>query len=84
MLYVPLSHLNHPAPTGIVEYDPENLPLRLHNRIIAQANSVESMPTKVRQEELAKAYGIKGVSILSALGSLRFPQSFPYNFMHLI
>src|SRR5260221_10375356 len=28
--------------------------------------------------------GIKGVPLLSALGSLRFPQSFPYDFMHLI
>ena len=51
---------------------------------MAQASAVDSAPTKVRQEELAKAYGIKGVSILSALGSLRFPQSFPYDFMHLI
>ena len=83
-LYVPLSRLNHPAPTGIVEYDPENLPLRSHDRIMAQANSVETAPTKVRREELAKAYGIKGVPILNALGSLRFPQSFPYDFMHLI
>jgi hypothetical protein len=29
-------------------------------------------------------YGIKGVPLLSALGSLRFPQSFPYDFMHLV
>ena len=29
-------------------------------------------------------YGIKGVPLLSALRSLRFPQSFPYDFMHLI
>ena len=63
MLYVLLSCLNHPAPTGIVEYDPENLPLHSHDRIIAQANSVESAPTKAQQEELAKAYGIKGVSV---------------------
>jgi hypothetical protein len=84
MLYVLLSCLNHPVPTGIVEYDPENLLLHSHNCIMAQANSVESAPTKVWQEELAKVYGIKGVPILSALGSLRFPQSFPYDFMHLI
>jgi hypothetical protein len=73
MLYVPLPHLNHPAPTSIIKYDLENLPLHLHNHIMAQANSVESMPIKVWQEELVKAYGIKGVPILSALGSLRFP-----------
>jgi len=45
---------------------------------------VVSTPTEIRQEELSEAYGIKGVPLLSALGSLRFPQSFPYNFMHLI
>ena len=51
---------------------------------MAQANAVESVPTEVQREKLAKAYGIKGVPLLSALRSLRFPQSFPYDFMHLI
>ena len=51
---------------------------------MAQAKSVWSAPTEVQREELAKAYGIKGVPLLSALGSLGFPQSFPYDFMHLI
>jgi hypothetical protein len=51
---------------------------------MAQAKEVESAPTEIQQEELAKAYGIKGVPLLSALRSLRFPQLFPYDFMHLI
>jgi len=51
---------------------------------MAQAKSVWSAPTEVQREELAKAYGIKGVPLLSALGSLGFPQSFLYDFMHLI
>ena len=51
---------------------------------MAQAKAVESAPTEVRREELAKAYGTKGVPLLSTLGSLRFPQLFPYEFMHLI
>jgi hypothetical protein len=83
-LYVPLSRRNHPAPTDVVEYHPDRLPLRSHDCFMAQAESVRSAPTEVRREELAKAYGIKGVPLLSALGSLRFPQSFPYDFMHLI
>jgi len=29
-------------------------------------------------------YGIKGIPLLSSLGSLRFSQSFPYDFMHLV
>jgi hypothetical protein len=83
-LYVPLSCCNHPAPTDVVEYHLENLPLRSHNHFMAQAKAVESVPTEMQREELAKAYGIKGTPFLSALGSLRFPQSFPYDFMHLI
>ena len=39
---------------------------------------------ETQQEGLAKASGIKGVLLLSALGSLRFPQLFPYNLMHLV
>ena len=85
-LYVPLSRRmgNRCTPTDVVEYDPERLPLRLHDSFMAQAKSVEAAPTGMRREELAKAYSIKGVPLLSALGSLRFPQSFPFDFMHLI
>ena len=82
--YVPLSRRNHPRPTDVVEYHPENLPLREHEHFLAQATAVESADTKIQREELAKACGIKGTPLLSALGSLRFPQSFPYDFMHLI
>jgi hypothetical protein len=84
MLYVPLSHCNYPAPINVVKYHPETLPLCSHDRFMAQAKSVESVPTEVWREELAKVYGIKGVPLLSALGSLKFPQSFPFNFMHLV
>jgi len=85
-LYVLLSrHMgNHHTPTDVVEYDPERLPLCLHDSFMAQAKSVEAAPTGMQREELAKVYGIKGVPLLSALGSLRFPQSFPFDFMHLI
>jgi hypothetical protein len=83
-LYVLLSHRNHPTPTNVVEYRPENLPLHSHDHFMAQAKAVESVPTEMQQEELAKVYGIKGTPLLSALRSLRFPQSFPYDFMHLI
>ena len=82
--YIPLSHLNHPAPTNVVKNRPEKLLLCSHDQFMAQAKAVESAPTEVRREELAKTYGIKGTPLLSALGSLRFPQSFPYDFMHLI
>src|SRR6267154_614298 len=83
-LYVPLSRHNHPVPTDVVEYCPEKLPLRSHNQFMVQVKAVESVPTEIQREELAKASGIKGIPFLSALGSLRFPQSFPYNFIHLV
>src|SRR5260370_12695998 len=75
---------NHPTPTGVVEYSPENLPLRSHDQFMAQAKVVEPVPPGIQLEELPKAYGIKGIPLLSALGSLKFPQSFLYDFMHLI
>jgi len=86
MLYVPLSRCmgNCCMPTDVVKYDPERLLLRLHNSFMVQAKSVEATPTGMQCEELAKVYSIKGVPFLSALGSLRFPQSFPFDFMHLI
>ena len=83
-LYVPLSCHNHPVLTGVVKYCPEELPLHSHDHFMAQAKAVESAPTEVQREELAKTYGIKGIPLLSSLGSLRFPQSFLYDFMHLI
>ncbi len=82
--YVPLSRRNHPTPTDVVEYCPEKLLLRSHDGFMAHAKVVESAPTETQREALAKEYGIKGIPLLSALGSLRFPQSFPYDFMHLV
>ena len=83
-LYVPLSRCNYPAPIDVVEHHPEKLPLRSHDCFMAQAKLVGSAPTEVQREELARAYGIKGVPLLSALGSLKFPQSFLIDFMHLV
>jgi len=60
-------------PTDVVEYRLEELPLRLHDSFMVQAKSVVSPPTEIWQEELAKASGMKGVPLLSALGSLRLP-----------
>ena len=71
--YVLLSHCNLPMSADVDEYRPEELPLRTHNEFMVQAKKVESADTEVRQEELAKAYGIKGIPVLSYLGSLRFP-----------
>src|SRR5258707_1179116 len=65
-LYVPLSRRNHPAPTGVVEYSPENLPLRYHDQFMAQAKAVESAPTGIQREELARRMASRG-SLFSVL-----------------
>ena len=79
-----LSHRNHPEPTDVNEYDLGKLPLHKHNSFLAQAELLQDAHTDKDHEELAKAYGIKSVPLLSALMSLRFPWSFLYDFMHLI
>jgi hypothetical protein len=47
MLYMLLSHCNHPTPSDVVEYHPERLPLCLHDHFMAQANAVKSAPMEV-------------------------------------
>jgi hypothetical protein len=52
--------------------------------MLRQAQEVQNASNKAQKDKLSKAYGIKGVSILSKIKSLSFPLSFPYDFMHLI
>lgn len=86
--YVPLYCANHCAvrhsADAIKQYDPSNLPLRTHDVFIAQGTEVQASSVIAHADKLAKAYGIKGVPVLSNLPSLSFPTSFPYDFMHLI
>ena len=46
-LYVPLSRRNHLAPTDVIEYRPERLPLRSDDSFMVQAEAVESAPTEI-------------------------------------
>jgi hypothetical protein len=86
--YIPLDRSTHPAvhtsPELIKIYNPHALPLRTHDEFLRQASQVDSCPTAAEAERLAKLYGIKGLPILSHVPSLRFPISFPFDFMHLI
>ena len=65
-------------------YDPRNLPLRTHDELMAHARQVQFAHSAAEEDRLAKEYGIKGVPLLSAISSLSFPHSFPYDFMHLM
>ena len=86
--YVPLDRSFHPTVTesdsAIAIYDAAALPLRTEAEMLRQAKEVQDAPNKTQKARLSKAYGIKGVSLLSNIKSLCFPLSFPYDFMHLI
>ena len=88
--YVPLYRGNHPIVQAddnngeIRNYNPAELPLRTHEQFLDQARHVQLAPTSAEEQRRAKACGIKGIPVLSHLPSLRFPTSFPYDFMHLI
>lgn len=86
--YVPLNRSSHPAvqadPSLVTIYDPKNLPLCTHDRLLAQGKAVQRASTLAEADRLSKKYGIKGVPALSFIPSLDFPGSFPYDFMHLI
>ena len=56
---------------------------RSHGELMAQADLVDKASTKAEAETLSKEFGIKGRSILSDIDSLSFPQSFPFDFMHV-
>ena len=49
-----------------------------------QACNIKMAPNNATHERLAKKHGIKGIPVLSAISSIAFPSSFPFNFMHLI
>jgi hypothetical protein len=87
-LYVPLDRSTHPNvicnALVVKHYDPRDLPLRTHNEFMQQADEVDLSETNKDAIRLSREYGIKGQPVLSHLHSLKFPLSFPYDFMHLI
>lgn len=80
--YTPLNRDHFPGVNP--GYEAHSLPLRNHDTLLKQAVEVQTALTSAASERLATKYGIKGLPLLSALSSLSFPLSFPYDFMHLI
>lgn len=64
--------------------DPHALRYRRHRRFIRQATKVITAKTALESNRLSRKYGIKGLPGLFLLGSIRFPASFPFDFMHLV
>ena len=65
-------------------YDPRSLLCRHHHQFIEQAKRIIGAETVAESDQLSRKYGIKGLPGLFLLGSVQFPASFPFNFMHLI
>ena len=80
--YVPLDRSFFPGSPD--SYNPSALPLRNHASFLKQAEIVQSASTSKDFDKFSTTFGIKGLPLLSALSSLLFPTSFPYDFMHLI
>ena len=77
--YVPLAHFD-----GEESYDPMALQKRTHERFLNQAKEVITAPTAAEEDRLSMTYGIKGLPLLSLIGTLTLPLSCPFDFMHLI
>jgi hypothetical protein len=80
--YVPLDRSFFPGSQD--SYNPSALLLHNHASFLEQAEIVQSASTSKDFNTFSTKFGIKGVPLLSALSSLSFPTSFPYDFMHLI
>ena len=78
-LYVPLKR---PAKLG-PDYAAESLPLRTPDEFRRHAVEVQFTRTATESNELAVKHRIKGITLLSCLGSLSFPRSTGFEFMHL-
>lgn len=77
-LYCPLHRPNGNS------IDPLNLPLRTHKETLQHGYNVLNAPTDHAASTRATECGIKGVSLLARLPSIRIPASFPVEVMHMI
>ncbi|KAF8688032.1 Transposase family tnp2, partial [Rhizoctonia solani] len=77
-LYCPLHRHNGNS------FNPLNLPLRTHDESIAQGYHVLEAPHDTSRANRATECGIKGVTLLARLSSIRIPDSFPVEVMHMI
>ena len=70
--YVPLRHFN-----GEESYDANALQKCTHDRFLDQAEEVVKAPTTAEEDRLSMTCGIKGIPLLSLVGTVSLPLSFP-------
>ncbi|KAJ9092704.1 hypothetical protein QFC20_007305 [Naganishia adeliensis] len=64
--------------------DYANLPYREHREIMQQAYDIETAPKPGIKKKLGMNTGINGQALISVVGSIRFPSSFPLDIMHVL
>lgn len=79
--YVPITRPPN-YPQAVLRAD--QLPSVSHEQFIERAQLVEAAPTATDRQELAQLYGINRMPIMSRVPGVRFPHSFPFDFMHLL
>ncbi|CCO35605.1 hypothetical protein BN14_09723 [Rhizoctonia solani AG-1 IB] len=77
-LYCPLHRSDD---TGL---DPYNLPLRTHQECLDEGYNVLQAPNDNVRANLATECGIKGVTLLARLSSIKIPDLFPVEAMQLV
>ncbi|KAB5587951.1 Transposase family Tnp2 protein [Ceratobasidium theobromae] len=71
------------SPNVISSLDPYNLQLRTSHRIAKQLRNMDAALTECEYNNLARDYGLTGHSILDRIPSIRRPDSYPHEFLHL-
>lgn len=80
--YLPLQRPPGYPPSG---YSIKKLPpLRQHDQWMRQACRIDQTADPKEREQCSCKYGINGITIVSHLPGVSFPDSFPSDFMHLL
>ena len=81
--YSPLCGPKRPDEVTDDGWNPHDLPLRTHEGHQAHLDEINQGATVQIRQQLATHYGINGNSLLLSLPLISFPDSFPYDIMHL-
>jgi hypothetical protein len=79
--YLPIQRPPDYPPSGLAAIQ---LPLRTHVEYLRQAKQVDLAGTTTESDALAKQFGINRTPITARIPGVRFPWSFPFDFMHLL
>ncbi|KEP45905.1 transposase family Tnp2 protein [Rhizoctonia solani 123E] len=81
---IPDDRLDPDAKPGeLTGYDPLDLPLRTAHRINKQLDKIDEARNKTQCDKLETRFGLCGDSILDHIPSIKRPDSYPHEFLHL-